>query len=108
MQLVAIAGAAADGLRSGMQLPLWVVGPRGAAADWLFEVRGPQALDLPGRRADALWLVREPAHPYDHRVEVWLDAAGDHWPLRLRQTQVPGGEPLVWTLRDAAAAAPGE
>jgi hypothetical protein len=53
--------------------------------------------------------VREPAHPYDIRVEVWLDPARGHWPLRLRQTQVPGGEPLEWILRDdpAAAAAPG-
>lgn len=100
VQLVAIAGAAPDGLRSGMQLPLRVVGPRGAASDWLFEVRGTQAAELAGGRTEVQWLVREPAHPYDHRIEVWLDPARGHWPLRLRQTQVPGGEPLQWTLRD--------
>jgi hypothetical protein len=57
-------------------------------------------LAAPSGDASAWWLVREPEHPYDLRVEVWLDPARGHWPLRLRQTQVPGGEPLEWTLRD--------
>jgi Protein of unknown function (DUF3108) len=109
VQLVAIASAAPDGLQPGRQLPMQVVGARGAISDWRFEVRGLQRLQGPQGEADALWLVREPAHPYDIRVEVWLDPARGHWPLRLRQTQVPGGEPLEWILRDdpAAAAAPG-
>jgi len=45
--------------------------------------------------------VREPVHPHDLRLEVWLDPAGGYWPARLRQTQVPGGEPLQWTLRES-------
>ena len=60
---------------------------------------GQQPVELDGRVIDAWWLVREPAHPYDLRVEVWLGAQQEHWPLKLRQTQIPGGEPLEWLLR---------
>jgi len=100
VQLVAIAEAAPDALRDGGELSMWVVGTRGALSAWRFDVRGRQDLMAPGGVASAWWLVREPEHPYDLRIEVWLDPARGHWPLRLRQTQVPGGEPLEWTLRD--------
>jgi hypothetical protein len=52
---------------------------------------------------DTLHLVREPRRPYDTRVEVWLDAARHHLPVRVRLTPVPGGEPLEMRL-DAASA----
>jgi hypothetical protein len=84
-----------------------VVGVRGAASLWRFEVRGGQRVATPSGEADTLWLVREPAHPYDVRIEVWLDPARGHWPVRVRQTQVPGGEPLLWILRDEPLPLPG-
>jgi len=96
VQLVAIAAAAPDALHEGAALSMWVVGTRGAVGAWRFEVRGREAVD--GNEAWAL--VREPEHPYDLRIELWLDPARGHWPVRLRQTQVPGGEPLEWLLRD--------
>jgi hypothetical protein len=99
LQLVALIGGASDGLRDGTELAMWVVGARGAASHWRFEVRGQQPIELDGQVLDAWWLVREPAHPYDLRVEVWLGAQQGHWPLKLRQTQIPGGEPLEWLLR---------
>ncbi|HEY6513868.1 MAG TPA: DUF3108 domain-containing protein [Burkholderiaceae bacterium] len=107
VQLVAIAGASPDAMHEGAELAMWVVGTRGAVNVWRFEVRGRQPLAAPGGAASAWWLVREPEHPYDLRVEVWLDPLRGHWPLRLRQTQVPGGEPLEWTLRDEPQAALG-
>jgi hypothetical protein len=108
LQLVALIGGATDGLRDGSELAMWVVGARGAASHWRFEVRGREPIELDGRRHDAWWLVREPAHPYDLRIEVWLGAQqGHHWPLKLRQTQIPGGEPLVWLLREDAPPMPG-
>jgi len=107
VQLVAIASAGPDVLREGAELSMWVVGVRGAVAVWRFEVRERQQLSAAGSQAQAWWLVREPAHPYDLRVEVWLDPARGHWPIRLRQTQVPGGEPVEWTLREEPQAAPG-
>jgi len=100
VQLVAIAGAAPGGLAAGRLVSLPVVGARGALHEWRFEVRGAQRLAGSHGAIDALWLVREPVHPYDVRVEVWLDPSRGHWPAQLRQTQVPGGEPLEWTLRE--------
>jgi len=100
VQLAAIAGGAPDAMHDGAELSLWVAGTRGALSLWRFEVRGREQLAAPSGDASAWRLVREPDHPYDLRVEVWLDPARGHWPLRIRQTQVPGGEPLEWTLRD--------
>jgi hypothetical protein len=108
LQLVALVGGTTDGLRDGSELAMWVVGARGAASHWRFEVRGQQPIELDGRMIGAWWLVREPAHPYDLRVEVWLGTQPEEqWPLRLRQTQVPGGEPLEWRLRQQAPLEPG-
>ena len=107
MQLVAIASAAPDAMHEGAELSMWVAGTRGALAIWRFEVRGQQPLAAPGGETSAWWLVREPVFPYDLRIEVWLDPAHGHWPLKLRQTQVPGGEPLEWTLREAPQSVPG-
>ena len=96
VQLAALASAAPDALREGAQWTMWVVGVRGASSQWRFEVRGRDTVGT----TSAWWLVREPSQPYDVRVEVWLDPMRGPWPLRLRQTQVPGGEPLEWTLSD--------
>ena len=101
VQLVARVGAVPEGLREGSELAMWVVGARGAASHWRFEVRGRQRVALEARWVETWWLVREPAHRYDLRVEVWLDPQQGHWPLKLRQTQIPGGDPLDWSLRDA-------
>lgn len=100
VQLVAIAAAAPDAMHEGAEVSMWVVGTRGALSVWRFEVRGRQPLAAAGGATSPWWLVREPQHAYDLRIEVWLDPARGHWPLRLRQTQVPGGEALEWTLRD--------
>jgi hypothetical protein len=107
VQLVALIGGATDALRDGSELAMWVVGARGAASHWRFEVRGQQRVAVDGQALDAWWLVREPAHPYDLRVEVWLGAEHGHWPLKLRQTQIPGGEPLEWSLRARTPIEPG-
>jgi len=106
VQLVAIAAASPERLQEGAELSIWVVGTRGAASTWRFEVRGQEALADTTPAAHAWRLVREPTHPYDLRIEVWLDPLRHHWPVRLRQTQVPGGEPLQWTLRAMLATSP--
>ncbi|MCW5661287.1 MAG: DUF3108 domain-containing protein [Burkholderiaceae bacterium] len=99
VQLAALVGGGGEALRDGGELAMWVVGARGTASHWRFEVRGLQRVEIDQQEVDAWWLVREPAHPYDLRVEVWLSPQQGHWPLRLRQTQIPGGEPLDWLLQ---------
>ena len=51
--------------------------------------------ELPaGEVPQALHLQREPTRPYDTRVEVWLDPARQHLPVRVVFTTLPGGQPL--------------
>jgi hypothetical protein len=47
---------------------------------------------------EALRLTREPRRPYDTQVEVWMDPAQHHLPVRARLTVLPGGETLELSL----------
>ena len=59
----------------------------------------------------ALPLTREPARPYDLRVQVWLDPVHHHLPVLLRLSVVPGGAVLELLAEPdatpAGAASPG-
>jgi Protein of unknown function (DUF3108) len=107
IQLAAIAAGAPQDLREGAEVAMLVVGARGAASLWRFQVQSMQAVSWSQGTSDALWLLREPQHPYDLRIEVWLDPARDFWPLRLRQTQIPGGEATEWQLLEEPRPGPG-
>ncbi len=102
MQLPGIVAADPALRRAGASVTLFVVGTRGDAEAWRFEVLGAEGLALPaGTIADALRLKREPTRPYDSRVEVWLDPARQHLPVRALFTTLPGGEPLQMELAAA-------
>jgi hypothetical protein len=102
VQLAAISAAAHDASRPDQplgdlaQVALLVVDARGVAAIWLLNVVGAEPVTTAAGPVAALHLVREPLRAYDLKVEVWLDPAQHHLPLRLRQTVVPGGETLTW------------
>ncbi len=99
IQLPAILEADAALARAGAMVTLFVAGTRGDAEAWRFEVLGHEALELPaGTVAQALHLRREPTRPYDTRVEVWLDPARQHLPVRAVFTTLPGGQPLQLEL----------
>ena len=99
IQLPAIVEADATLARPGQRVVLWVVGTRGDAEPWQFDVEGREALQLPaGPVPDALRLKREPTRPYDSRIEVWLDPARAHLPVRAVFTLLPGGQPLAMEL----------
>ena len=69
----------------GRELTLLVVGVRGDAALWTFRVMAVRTLPLPaGEVLNAVHLRREAPGPYDTRVDVWLDPARHHLPVRLR------------------------
>jgi len=107
VQLAAIAAGAPQGLREGAEVSMLVVGARGAASVWRFQVQSMQTVSWSQGSSDALWLLRQPQHPYDLRIEVWLDPTRNFWPLRVRQTQIPGGEPTEWQLSEEPRPASG-
>lgn len=93
LQLPAIIDAAPAVFVPGERVGLFVSGARGDADVWTFTVEGREAIELPAGRVEAaLRLRREPRKPYDTRVEVWLDPARHHLPVRMRLSSVEGGE----------------
>ena len=101
IQLPGVVAADATLARAGASVTLFVVGTRGDAEPWRFEVLGAEPLQLPaGEVPQALRLRREPTRPYDTRVEVWLDPARQHLPVRVLLTTLPGGRPLAMELTD--------
>ncbi len=50
----------------------------------------------------ALKLLRAARKPHDLQVEVWLDPARGHIPLRALLTQPDGGTPMELTLQTAS------
>lgn len=101
VQLGAVIEAAPDQFGRGSRVVLMVVGARGGAEVWAFSVEGSEAVE--GR--PALKLVREARRPRDTQVEIWLDPARAHLPLRALLTQPEGGPPLELKL-DAASTGP--
>ncbi len=83
LQLPAILQANPALAVAGAQVPLFVVGARGDAEVWAFQVLGVEAVDLPdGSSVNALHLKREPRRAYDTHTEVWLDPARQHLLVR--------------------------
>ncbi len=79
----------AGAFQTGDTIELPVAGVGGSQA-WRFTVGDPETLVLPAGSIAARKLVREPADPYDSRVEVWLAPELGHLPVRLRITQTQG------------------
>jgi hypothetical protein len=102
VQLAAIIEAEPALALDATRVTLYVVGTRGDAEAWHFEVQGREALTLPaGAVAQALHLRREPTRPYDTRVDVWLDPQRQHLPVRVRFATVPDGQPTELKLAQA-------
>jgi hypothetical protein len=105
LQLPAVAAANPALTVVGAQIQLFVVGARGDAELWTFVVMGHADLALPeGPVAAALHLRRAPRHAYDTRVDVWLDPARHHLPVRMRMHG--GGDDGVFELRLEGLALP--
>ena len=102
VQLAAILEAAPARHPAGSRIALSVSGARADVDTWNFIVQGRQRLSLPGGAVvEALRLTREPRRPYDTQVEVWMDPAQHHLPVRARLTVLPGGETLELLLQPA-------
>jgi Protein of unknown function (DUF3108) len=95
LQLPAVIEAAPQRFGAGSAVVLMVIGARGGADVWTFNVIGA---DHVGETA-ALKLVREARKPRDVQVDVWLDPARGHIPVRALLTQPEGGAPLELQLQ---------
>ncbi|MBA4177456.1 MAG: hypothetical protein C0505_13000 [Leptothrix sp. (in: Bacteria)] len=99
LQLAAVLEADPSLGQTGREVQLYVVGVRGDAALWAFKVVGRGATELPaGAVADAVHLRREPQRPYDTRVDVWLDPARHHLPVRWRMNHRGDGDSADFLL----------
>lgn len=97
LQLAAIVAGAPQRFGPGSEIRLPVAGLRGEVHDWVFEVVGDEALALPNTvLASTLRLRRAALGPYDGGIEVWLDPARGHLPVRLI---VGGLEGRGWELQ---------
>jgi len=102
LQAAAIVSAAPARFVPGSELAMFVAGARGDADTWTFDVLARETIELPaGTVAGALRLKREPRKPYDTEVEVWLDPARHHLPVRLRLAVPQTGESTDFMLRAA-------
>jgi hypothetical protein len=95
LQLPAIIEAAPQRFGAGSTVVLMVVGARGGADVWTFNVIGAE----PVGDVVALKLVREARKPRDVQAEVWLDPTRGHVPLRAVLSQPDGGAPLELQLQ---------
>lgn len=97
-QLAAVIEADPARYPAGSRIAMSVSGARGDVDTWTFITQGRQRLSLPsGTGVETLRLTREPRRPYDTQVEVWLDPAQHHLPVRARLTVLPGGDTLELT-----------
>ena len=79
---------------------MFVVGSRGDAAVWVFRFVAAESVVTDAGTVHAVKFTREPRRPYDTGVEVWLDPARHHLPVRARLTAAPDGAALELLLRD--------
>lgn len=99
VQLGAIIEAKPGRFVPGEHITLFVAGARGDADIWTFHIDSQEGLDLPTSRVErALHLRREPRKPYDAMVEVWLDPARHHMPVRIRLSVPQTGDSTDFSL----------
>lgn len=97
LQLAARVDGAPQRFPAGSSVVLTVAGLRGVPRELVFDVLGLEALDLPGRHLPAaLHLRRLGVESYDGSIDVWLDPARGHWPVRLIFGQTLAGH---WELQ---------
>jgi hypothetical protein len=100
LQLAAVLEANPGLAGAGGEVTLFVAGPCGDAGPWTFKSQGAETAELPaGATAGAVHLRRSPDRPYDTRVDVWLDPARHHLPVRLRLHNRAEIEPTDFVLQ---------
>lgn len=89
LQLSALLAAAPERYPPGTLITLQTAGAR-EAEDWHWRVEGDELLTVAGRELPSAKLVREPAKPYEPRIELWLARPLGLLPVRMRTTAANG------------------
>ncbi len=107
VQLAAMLQADPGLAQPGTALRLAVAGTRGDAEVWTFNVVGSDTLAAPEGTVDgAVHLQRLPRRPYDQQIDIWLDPARQHWPVKLLLQPRPAAAArpaTLWTLESLRA-----
>jgi hypothetical protein len=99
VQIAAIASADPQRVAPGKRVSMFVSGARGDADMWTFQSVGAEPVSIGGSSVPAIKLLRQPRKAHDTRVEVWLDPALHHLPVRARLTSSPENETLELVRR---------
>ncbi len=106
VQLAALVSGVAQPFKPGTTLSVQTIGPR-AADLWLFTFGDIEELHLPSGTLQGLKLVRNPDHPYDQKVEIWLAPSLNYLPARIRLTETNGDFiDQQWVSSEAAPGSP--
>jgi hypothetical protein len=104
LQLPAVLEADAALREPGSEVLIFVAGARGDGQVWTFTVQGRHDLEAPaGLVAGALHLRRAATRPYDTQVDVWLDPARHHLPVRVLMHFPPAAGGTDWVLEQYGA-----
>ncbi len=92
LQLSSVAAANPALMRPGVAaVELFVVGARGKAETWTFEVVSQDDIRVPAGPVAAAVHLRRLSGPGEHtQVDVWLDPARHHLPVRMRLSEADG------------------
>jgi hypothetical protein len=99
IQIAAIATADPKRLAPGARLSMYVVGARGDAGVWAFQVQGTEEVNTSEGRVPTIKLLREPRKPRDTKVEAWLAPSLHYLPAKARLSSE--GSALELTLQSA-------
>lgn len=83
----------------GATLRLPVAGADGDLGAWDWTLIDTDALD----GQPALHWQRPARRPYDHRIDLWLEAEAPHWPLAWQWLRTPGGTAVRWSRQTLGA-----
>jgi hypothetical protein len=103
VQLGAIVAAEPQLRGVGAKVVMYVVGANGDAGVWTFDCTAVEPVTTGAGVVNALKFVREPREPYDTQVQVWIDPAQHHLPVRATQKSGPNDEGFELRLQSAEA-----
>ena len=97
LQLAAIVGGNPQRYSGGGTSITFQAADTHRAERWQFRVSAQETLNLPDGALPAIHLTKESTPEFDQKIEVWLAAAVDYLPVRIRITEASGNfVDLVW------------